>query len=109
MKFADEHFNKVKAGDILIFISEDDDFTKGAEYVVQQDDEGLFIVDDGQYEQMFNEVLARDFALKNERDIDIVEKALELACKYISEYSPGLICEPVRDMAYFMQKARSLM
>lgn len=65
IRFANEHFDEIKAGTVLINIDEDDDeFTKGGEYVVYEDEEGLFVVDDGQFEQLFNEVLARYFIIK---------------------------------------------
>lgn len=64
MKFADEYFDEIKAGTVLIFIDEDDDFTKGGEYEVKKDEEGLFVVDDVHYEQLLNEVLAQYFVIK---------------------------------------------
>jgi len=45
---------------------------------------------------------------KAESELSTTKKALELACKYIREYSPGLICEPVRDMAYFLRQAAEI-
>ena len=40
-------------------------------------------------------------------ELAVTQKALELACKFIGEYNPGLSCEPVRDMAYWLHKAQS--
>lgn len=51
------------------------------------------------------ELIMKNTALSAE--LEQHKKALKLACRYILKYSPGLICEPVRDMAYFLLKAKA--
>lgn len=72
MKFALEHFNEIKAGSVLIYIDETNEFTKGADYEVKEDDEGLFVVDDADYDELLNRVLAQYFVIK-EPDRDELE------------------------------------
>lgn len=65
MKFAEKYFDEIKSGTILIFIdNSDDEFTKGTEYLVKEDEKGLYVVDDGQFDQLFNKVLAKYFVIK---------------------------------------------
>ena len=114
IKFACD-LNKLKAGDILIFAGDTDNdfFTHKAEYAVYQDEEGLYVIDDNGEGESLNEVSGQYFIVKYDVDTSalqeqhfITEKALKLACNYIREYSPGLACEPVRDVAYWMYKAK---
>lgn len=115
IKFACDYLNELKAGDILIFAGNPDDdfFTHKAEYEVYQDEEGLYVIDDDGEGEVLNEVSGQYFIVKDDADTSalqeqhsVTEKALELACNYIREYSPGLACEPVRDVAYWMYKAK---
>lgn len=73
IKFADEHFNEINSGTILINVDNtDDEFTKGAEYEVSQDEEGLFVIDDCGCEELLNQVLAQYFIIKEpETDLEI--------------------------------------
>lgn len=41
------------------------------------------------------------------KELERYKRALVLACKYIREYCPGLICEPVRDGIYWLQQAQA--
>ncbi len=78
MKFADEYFDEIKPGTILINIDHtDDEFTKGAEYEVRQDEEGLFLVDDCGYEELVNKVLAQYFVIKESEPCAVLLKELE--------------------------------
>ena len=59
-------------------------------------------------EQMESEINRLQVAL----DATVAEKeqykrALSLSCEYIREYHPGLSCEPVRDVAYWLHKSQA--
>jgi|GEM_PF-6534459 len=75
MKFANEHFNEIKSGDILIYIDSDGDFTKGVEYTVLEDADGLFLIDDYEDTQKLIEVLAEYFVIKEPNSGIAKEKA----------------------------------
>lgn len=79
MKFADEYFDEIKPGTIVINIDDtDDEFTRGAEYEVYEDEEGLFVVSDGQFDEFFNMVLAKYFVIK-EPDTAALDERLQQA------------------------------
>lgn len=90
MKFADEYFNEIKPGIVLINIGNtDDEFTKGIEYEVRQDEEGLFVVDDCGYEELFNLTLAQYFIIK-EPDKTTLQKDLERYKQWIKDLQSGM-------------------
>jgi len=75
MKFADEYFEEIKPGTVLINVDDnDDEFTRGTEYKVRQDGQReLFVIDDCGYEEIFNRILANYFFIK-EPDATEVQK-----------------------------------
>lgn len=57
------------------------------------------------------ELRVKNTQLRAERDAAVerlqqTDKALELACDFIWQYAPNLACEPVRDVAYWLHKAK---
>lgn len=109
MKFADEYFDEIKPGTVLINIDNtDDEFAKGAEYEVRQDEKGLFVVDDCGYEELFNLTLAQYFVIKEPGKADLEIQLAEAQRRAVAAVEDLLLTAINGNSCAFCKHSRSL-